>query len=215
MDLEIVSNRKEILALAGLGLYKSELEEKLEIYRNQDLKLRSKWGVSDLDIYIRKRVSTAIVDNEFKQHVNKRGKVIRPRNDKEMICKLSEELGLEMMAIKHVYGEVKEQLQLGSSKNDDRNFISAQLYAHLDDLDLRIAEADNEKDAQKWYELKMKTIDQFAKIKNLEDKGSNNTAIVHGNVNTQNNTSVDKQVVITQDQAMMKLLQSMNILGGK
>lgn len=212
MNIEIVNNRQEILALAGLSLYQSELQEKLDKYIEGDKRLRSRWGVEDLDIHIRKRISTAIVDNEFKQSFNEKGKKIRPRNDKEMITRLSEELGLEIMAVKHVYSEVKEQLQLSNDKEDDRGFITAQLYAHLDEIDLRIENAVDEKDAQEWYKIKMKAIDQFSKVRNLKEAPSNNTAIVHGNVNTQNNTTVDKQIVMSQDQAMLQLLQSMNIL---
>jgi hypothetical protein len=212
--MEIINDRKEILALAGYGLYQSELEEKLHLYKSENH--RSHWKTKDLDTYIRKRISTAIVDNEFILNKNPKTKrKNKPKTDKEMIVLLAEELFLEILAVKHVYNEVKEDLHLGGTKDDDRNFITAQLYAHLDDLDLRIEEAVEEKDKQKWYELKMKTIDQFTKIKNLEDKPANNTAIVHGNVNTQNNTNVDKQIVISEQEAMLKILKGLNVLKGQ
>jgi hypothetical protein len=213
MNIEIVNDRKEILALAGYGLYQSELEEKLSLFKDEDIRTRHHWNVKDLDIYLRKRISSAIVKNEFMApEAPKRGRMAKPKTDKEVILELSVALNMEIMAVKFLYHEVKEQLQLSSTKSDDRNFVSAQLYAHLDDLDLRIADAETDRDKQKWYELKLKAIDQFSKIKNLEEKQSNNTAIVHGNVNNQSNTTIDKQIVITEQEAMLKLLKTINIL---
>lgn len=212
-DLEIVTDRKQILALAGQSLYESELEEKLPSYKSIDLKSRKHWSSKDLDIYIRKIVSTRIVNNEFKVQSPGNKKPARVKNDKDMIVILAEELNMGIMSIKFIYNEIKGQLALTDSKDDVRNFLSAQIYAQIDELDLEIMSSETERDKQKWYELKMKAMDQLAKIKNLEEKQSNNTAIVHGNVNTQTNTTVDKQIVVTEQQAMLNLINK--LLPGK
>lgn len=213
-ELEIVNDRKEILALAGLGLYQSELAEKLDMYIQIDPKFRKHWTNRDLDIYLRKRVSTKIVDNEFGVDKTNPKKTKKVKTDKEMISLLSEELGLELMAIKHIFGEVKEQLQLGSTKADTKNFLIAQIYDQINQLDMEIEGSESERDKQKWYELKMKAMDQLAKIENLEEKAVQNNTVVHGNVNTKNSTVVDKQLVVSEQQAMLKLLGMMGISNG-
>lgn len=203
-ELEIISDRKEILALAGLGLYQAELTEKLNLFKEANKKSRLHWSEKDLDIYLRRNISTKIVDNIYQRGPIVRSRKPRIKTDKELIAILAEELNLEIMAVKHLYNEVKESLQIHESKDDTRDHLSAQIYAHLDDLDLKIESSETERDQQKWYEIKMKAIDQLAKMKNLEDKQSINSTTVHGNVNSQ--TNVDKQVVLSEQQTMLKLL---------
>ncbi len=206
-EIEIVRDRKEILALAGLGLYRAELEEKLALYKTGDSKLRRNWSVEDLDIHLRRRISTSIVDNIYQRGPVVKNKKPRIKTDKDMILILSEDLNIELMAIKHLYNEVKESLKLSESKEDTRDHLSAQLYAHLDDLDLKIEASETERDQQKWYEIKMKAIDQMAKMKNLEEKQSVSNTTVHGNVNTQQN--IDKQVVLAEQQALLSLMNKL------
>ena len=55
----------------------------------------------------------------------------------------------------------------------------------------------------------MKAMDQLAKIKNLEEKQSISSTTVHGNVNTKNETTIDKQVVVAEQQAMLGLLNKL------
>lgn len=203
-EIELVRDRREILALAGMDLYQSELSEKLDLYKSINPRARSKWTEGDLDIHLRKRISVNICDNEFQKGPKVKGRKPKIKTDKEMISLLSEELNLEIMAVKYLYVQVKEALGLSESKDETRNFLSAQVYAHIDDLDLKIEMSETEKDQQKWYELKMKAIDQLAKIRNLEDKQSINNTTVHGNVNSQQN--VDKQIVVSEEQMMLKLM---------
>jgi len=210
-EIELINDKKLILELAGLGLYQSELVEKLDIYKKIDPKLRKHWTDKDLDLYLRKRISAKIVDNEFGVDKGSPKKTKKVKTDKEMIAILSEEFGLELMAIKHIYSEVKDILQLGSTKADTKNFVIAQIYHQINELDNHIEASETEKDKQKWYELKMKAIDQLARIENLEEKAVQNNTVVHGNVNSKSTTMVDKQVVISEQQAMLSILNQLGI----
>lgn len=203
-ELEIVNGKKDILALAGMDLYESELTEKLELFKKAVG--RSHWTEKDLDVYIKKRVSSFIVNNEFK--VPDRGKkAARIKTDKQMIVDIAESLNLEIMAVKHIYHVVKDQLQLNETKDDVRGFLTAQVYAQIDELDLEIEHSVNEKDRQKWYELKMKAMEQLSKFKNLEDKQNVNNTTVNGTLNNQNN--INAKVVVAEQQIMLDLMNKM------
>jgi len=206
-EIEIIENRKDILHLAGFDLYRSELTEKLPLYKGIDKVSRKNWTIHDLDTYLRKSISTKIIENEFQTGPKIKNKKPKIKTDKEMITIISQEYNIELMAIKHLYNEIKNTLQLDNSKDEDRNMLIAQIQAHLDDIDLRIENSVTEKDQQKWYEIKMKAIDQFAKIRNLEDKTSNNITMVHGDVNSQQ--TVDKQIVLSEQQAMLNLVNKL------
>lgn len=202
-EIEIITDRKDILALAGLDLYNSELSEKLTLFKGVDKTLRKRWTEKDLDVYLRKSIAVAISDNEFQKGPIVRGRKPKIKTDKEMIASLSESLNLEVMAVKHLYNEVKAALHLDESKDETRNYLSAQYYSNIDEIDLEIMNAETAKDKQKWYEVKMKMMDQLAKVRNLEEKQTNNITTVHGNVNNQQN--IDKQMIIAQQKAMMDL----------
>lgn len=203
-ELEIINDKKDILALAGMDMYQSELNEKLDLFKKAVG--RSHWTTKDLDIYIKKRVSSYIIQNEFK--VPEKGKKpAKLKTDKQLIAEIAEAMNLEIMTVKHIYGEVKSQLDLNETKDDVRGFLTAQVYAQIDEIDIEIELSETEKDRQKWFELKMKAMDQLAKFKNLEDKHSINNTTVNGTLNNQNN--VDAKVVIAEQNTMIDLMNKL------
>ena len=146
-----------------------------------------------------------------------RGEKAHPKNkefNKDDI-ELFEELGLEIMAVKHIYGTIKQRIELGSTQDDVKDFVTAQIYDVIDNLDLQISNSLTEEDAQKWYKLKMEAMDRLVKLENIEKKSNNNTLVVQGNLNNQTNstTTVDKQIVVSEGQAMLNLLKK--IVPGK
>lgn len=200
--IKVITDRSEILALVGLDLYQSELEEKLKLYKDTS-STRKNWTTQDLDRYIQKKVSTSIVKNEFntegvesqalKKKTKEKSRILRKRTDKELIAQIAEEMSFEIMSIKHIYTQLKESMDLGNTKTEAKSFVAAQIYVTIDELDVKIYESESDRDAQGWYKLKLEAMDRLSKIENLEEKGQTNTNIVHGSVNTQNN--IDKQIV--------------------
>lgn len=209
-EISIVTNRKEILHLVGLDLYNSELTEKLKYYNQQYPRITT---TDELDTYLQKVVAKAIVDNEYQ--APQKGKRARKKTEKELVCQLAEELQLEIMAVKHVYNTQRAKFEFNSSKEDTKDYISSQIYNIIDDLDISIAACPSHEDAQKYIDLKLKALEKLAKIEQLEAKPTNNTTIVQGNVTDKstNTTNVDKQVVVSEGQAMLGLLKK--ILPGK
>lgn len=212
--VKVVTDRSEILSLAGYDLYQSELQEKLDLYKGT-CQTRKKWTTIDLDNYIRRKISSSIVKNEFNtEGVQKKGtKVLRKRTDKELIGQLSIELNFEIMAIKHIFSEIKTSLDLGNTKSEAKAFVAAQIYATIDELDLKILESETERDAQGWYKLKLEAMDRLSKIENLEEKGQTNTNIIHGSVNTQN--KIEKQIVANNGVNIVEMMDVVRKLTGK
>jgi uncharacterized Zn finger protein len=141
----------------------------------------------------------------------------RPRTDKELIAGLATELGLEIMAIRHVYRELKEQLQLNNTKEESKNYISAQIYQQIENIDLELDKSDDDlvmeggklsssEIRQKWYQAKLNFLAQLAKIENIETKSNVNNTTIQGSVNTKNETTIEKQVVMAENEAMVNLL---------
>jgi hypothetical protein len=204
--LDIVTNKKEALFLVGHSLYESEIESKLDMFKGLDLNNRKAWTTDTLDIYLRKLISTRIVANEFRVSSVVGGKATRKVSDKELISKLAHELNIQIMAIKHIYDEIKGQLQLESSKKDAKDFITAQIYAQLDEIDLAIMEAANDKARVEYHKIKMQLRDQLAKVENISEKNQVNNVTVGGNLNSQTVNNIDKQIVTSELADMSALI---------
>lgn len=196
--VEIVGDRKEALRYAGLDFYNDELEMKLPAFQSLGKGMRANWTTQDLDTYLRKLVSTRIVNNEFRVSDVVGGKSQRKKSDKEIIATLAQETNMAIMAIRHIYNEIREQLMLDSSKKDAKDYITAQIYAQLDEVDLAIMEAASEKTKVEFHKLKVQLRDQLAKIENLAEKQNVNNLSVGGNLNQQTVNNIDKQIVTSE-----------------
>jgi hypothetical protein len=181
-EIEVITENKEVLKLTGLSLYQSELYEKLDVYKKVNAAIRKHWTENDLDVFVKKTISNRIVENEFGDVKAVGGKKKRKLTDKEMILKIAQELNFEIIAIKHVYDYIKDNMSLYSNKQDAKDYLTSQIYDMIDMLDLEIANSETEKDRQQWYDRKLKAMSELKSIENLETKANNNTAIVHGNV---------------------------------
>jgi len=207
--IEIVSDRKEALLYVGLGLYESELEEKLDAFKSVGKGTRNNWTTAELDTYLRKLTSTRIVNNEFRVAETVGGKQQKIKSDKDMIATLAQETNIAIMAIKYVYDDIKKQLHLDSSKKDAKDFITAQIYAQIDEIDLAIMEACNEKTKVEYHKIKMQLRDQLAKIENLAEKQQVNNLTVGGNLNQQTVNNVDKQLITSEKDTVANFIASL------
>jgi len=206
--IEIVTDKKQISSLVAKSLYDDSLEEALPIYKQQLPSHRKHWTARDLDVYIRKTVSTTIVDNEFrvkKEVVN--GREVRKKTKREVVMDLATSLNLPPMAIQHVYNDLEQHMKFDSSKKNAKDFISVQIYNQIDELDLLIASAESSKEKADYIRVKKDYLDSLAKVENIQEKAQTNMLSVGGDINT--STTIDKQLNIskqTEDKAMIDLI---------
>jgi hypothetical protein len=146
------------------------------------------------------------VNNEFRVAEAVGGKSVKKKSDKDLIASIALEHNIAIMAIKYIYDEIKGQLMLDSSKKDAKDFITAQIYSQIDEIDLAIMEAETEKSKIEYHKIKMQLRDQLAKIENLAEKQQVNNLTVGGNLNQQTVNNVDKQIVTTEKDAVANFI---------
>lgn len=137
-EITLVEDKGEIYKVAGEQFYLDNLDEKLANFKAQ-LKSRQHWATADLDLFLRKTISTRIVDNELttKKKLTK----------KQIIKELSDQLDFPPMAVAHLYDEVYTQFSFNSSKDDAKDYVLTNIYNQIDAMDILIASAEGKEAA--------------------------------------------------------------------
>ena len=162
-QFEFVSSRKQVAKISSKKFYEDVLEEYLDVFKKSDISRRN-WTLTELEVHLKKIVSTEIMKNEF--HAGKAAKLTK----KKLIANLERTTGIPTFAMLHVYDSIWEQLGM-DDKNESKNFILVQVYNDIDNLDTAIDLCKDASDKATLQREKTRLLELLAKATQVIESG--------------------------------------------